>query len=286
MMRVLVAGGCGYIGRYVVSELLRIGHHVTVAQRRLEAVPAGAEGISFDIFAVDQRSFDRLGRPEVCINLVWEDGFDHNSAKHLDNIGGHVRFIKFLVEAGIRQMVGIGSVHEVGFYEGMVDERTPTNPVHAYAIAKNFLRQVQNLLCGQHGIVSQWARCHYVVGDDRRTQSVFKKLLEAEDLGKLSFDFNSGEMLRDYIDVGSVGRQIAVVASQTAVAGTIDCCSGKPVSLKSKVKDFISDHGLKIVPMWGSLPARPYDSPAIWGDSSRFAEAARALGPLSSSVAL
>ncbi|THD73151.1 MAG: NAD(P)-dependent oxidoreductase [Bradyrhizobium sp.] len=281
-MRVLVTGGCGYIGRYVVSELLRIGHHVTVAQRRLEGVPAGAEGVSFDIFALDRGSFDRLGRPEVCVNLAWEDGFDHNSAKHLDNVGGHVRFIRFLVEAGIKQIVGVGSVHEVGFYEGMVNERTATNPAHAYAIAKNFLRQVQKLLCNQRGIVSQWARCHYVVGDDRRTNSVFKKLLEAEDQGKLAFDFNSGEMLRDFIDVGSLGRQIAIVASQTAVAGTIDCCSGKPVSLRSRVTSFIADHQLKIVPMWGNLPARPYDSSAIWGDPSRFAEAARALGPLSS----
>jgi dTDP-6-deoxy-L-talose 4-dehydrogenase (NAD+) len=160
----------------------------------------------------------------------------------------------------------------------MVNERTPTNPAHAYAIAKNFLRQVQSLLCDQHGIVSQWVRCHYVVGDDRRNNSVFKKLLEAEDQGKLVFDFNSGEMLRDFIDVGKLGRQIAIVASQTAVTGIIDCCSGKPVSLRSKVTNFIADRQLKIVPVWGALSARPYDSSATWGDVSRFAEAARSLG--------
>jgi hypothetical protein len=41
------------------------------------------------------------------------------------------------------------------------------------------------------------------------------------------------------------------------------------------VLDFIAEHQLRIKPVWGEFPARPYESKAIWGDVTKL-NAARA----------
>ncbi|MFZ5814880.1 MAG: complex I NDUFA9 subunit family protein [Bacillota bacterium] len=73
MAVVLVAGGAGFIGSYIVRNLLRQGHKVVVISRRPESargkVPAGAELRQGDV--TDAASLDRaLTGVDVVINAV------------------------------------------------------------------------------------------------------------------------------------------------------------------------------------------------------------------------
>ena len=43
MARILVTGGCGFIGRHVASELISAGHAVTAFDAMIEQVHGGAE---------------------------------------------------------------------------------------------------------------------------------------------------------------------------------------------------------------------------------------------------
>ena len=63
--------------------------------------------------------------------------------------------------------------------------------------------------------------------------------------------------------------QIASVACQTEVTGTINCCTGKPVALADQVESFIKEHNFKIKLDYGAFPDRPYDSPEVWGDPTK-----------------
>ena len=69
--------------------------------------------------------------------------------------------------------------------------------------------------------------------------------------------------------VQELARQITAVATQTAVTGIINCCSGKPVSLAERVEQYIKEHHLKIELEYGAYPDRPYDSPCEYGDSTK-----------------
>ena len=73
----------------------------------------------------------------------------------------------------------------------------------------------------------------------------------------------------DIISVQDLAKQIAAVASQQEITGIINCCSGQPVSLADKVESFIKENGYDITLKYGAFPDRPYDSPAIWGDSTK-----------------
>lgn len=269
-MKYVVTGADGYIGRYVVSWLLAKGQDVVVATRRSEEFSSGgARRVRFNLRDADSSAFDVLGRPDILINLAWEDGFNHGSSSHFENASVHIKFLRHMLEGGLKHVVGVGSVHEVGYHVGPVDEFTPQRPQHPYGVAKNYVRQVQELLCKEFGAFSQWMRCYYIVGDDDLNKSIFTKLLSASREGKTTFPLNSGELLYDFIDVEELGALIASASSQTKVVGVINACSGEPVSLKSKVIDFVSKHGIEIELKWGEFPLRPYDSRAIWGETSK-----------------
>ena len=69
------------------------------------------------------------------------------------------------MESGIKRVAVMGSMHEVGFYEGSIDENTPCNPESLYGISKNALRNVVKLYCEQYDILFQWLRGFYIVGN-------------------------------------------------------------------------------------------------------------------------
>lgn len=267
--KILVTGGGGYIGRHVVNSLLERGHMVSVADPNYKTKAKNLIKIDLPIFSNDKNIFTNLGSPDVLVHLAWRDGFQHNRESHIEDLPKHFQFMQNMIQGGLKQLVGMGSMHEVGYFEGIVSERTPTNPQSFYGVAKNSLRQAMELIAKNNQTVFQWVRGYYIVGDDERSQSVFQKILAAEKRGEKFFPFVTGEKQYDFIDVKELGHQIAAVSDQTEIQGIINCCSGKPTSLAERAEKFISDNKLKIRLQYGVYPDRPYDSPMLWGDDTK-----------------
>lgn len=268
-MRILVTGANGYIGRYVVKELLDRGHEVYVSDIRYDDVDERAVRTDAQIFGCDEDIYSSLGEPEVCIHLAWRNGFVHNDMSHIDDFPKHYRFIKNMIDGGLKHIVVMGSMHEVGYYEGAIDENVPCNPRSLYGVAKNSLRQLVMMEAEDKGICCQWIRGYYIIGDDLKNNSIFSKLVAAAESGKKEFPFTSGSNKYDFITVRELAEQISAVSTQKEINGIINCCSGKPVSLADKVEGFIKENGYDIKLKYGAFPDRPYDSPAVWGNSEK-----------------
>lgn len=267
--RILVTGAGGYIGRHVVSALLDAGADVIAADIRLDGVDDRAEKRNADIFSDGEGLFSKLGSPDACIHLAWRDGFVHNSDLHMACLSDHYRFIRRMTDEGLKQIAVMGTMHEVGYWEGPIDENTPCNPVSLYGIAKDSLRRATfSMLKGKDAVV-QWLRAYYIYGDDKRSVSIFGKLLAAEEAGQEFFPFTTGKNKYDFIRVEELGKLLAACVLQTEVDGIINCCTGKPVSLAEQVESYIRDRGMKIRLKYGAFPDRPYDSPGVWGDAEK-----------------
>lgn len=267
-MKVAVTGAGGYMGRYVVRELLSRGHEVIAVDLNYKEVDSRAVFSDARIFSGDKDIFAQLGRPDLCIHLAWQDGFIHNSPKHMENLSDHFLFLKNMIEGGCKKIAVMGTMHEVGFWEGCVTADTPCKPLSQYGVAKNALRQSLLLLGEKEGVDIYWLRAFYIMGDDGRNSSIFTKLLEAQELGKKEFPFTTGENKYDFITIKELARQIVAAATQSKYRGIINVCSGTPVSLKDKVNDFIAEKGLDIKLKYGAFPERPYDSKIIYGDNT------------------
>lgn len=267
-MKVVVTGAAGYIGRHVVKELLNRGHEVVAVDLHFKEVDERATMSNVDIFSGDEEIYTKLGQPDLCIHMAWRDGFIHNSSLHMENLSNHFKFLKNMIDKGCKGIAVMGTMHEVGYWEGKIDADTPCNPLSQYGIAKNALRQALLQYAADKETDIYWLRAYYIMGDDTRNCSIFTKLLRASEDGKTTFPFTSGKNQYDFIDVKRLAMQIVAASTQKKYTGIINVCTGEPISLKNKVEAFIEEKHLDIKLEYGAFPDRVYDSPIIYGDNT------------------
>ncbi len=267
-MKVLVTGANGYIGQGVVSKLIDSGCDVVATDFCLNRVDKRAVLLTCNLFEVTN-PYLTFEKPDVLLHLAWRDGFKHDSETHLLDLPMHYQFICRAIESGIRRICVMGSMHEVGYHEGLVTADTPTNPQSLYGISKNALRQSISALQAGKEFELLWMRGFYIVGNNRYGCSVFSKIQDAAEKGETKFPFTSGENQYDFIDYTDFCDQIATASCKVGETGIIHCCSGKPMKLKQRVEQFLHENHYDIKLEYGKFPDRPYDSKAIWGDNTR-----------------
>ena len=267
-MKVLVTGANGYLGSGIVKAILDKGNEVIAVDFKTNNIDERAERIECNLFEI-VNPFNYFGEPDVLLHLAWRDGFVHYSDAHIDDLPKHYAFIKSMVKAGCKHVAVMGSMHEIGFFEGSINENTPCHPTTPYGIGKNALRDLTEMVCKKNNTVFQWLRGYYIVGNSKYGSSIFSKITAAVEEGKKEFPFTLGQNQYDFIDYPDFCNQVASAINQNREQGIINICSGRPEKLADRVERFIKENNYDIKLQYGVFPDRPYDSKAIWGDDTK-----------------
>lgn len=268
-MKILVTGANGYLGTGVVKQLCDDGVHVVAAcHSRIDIVDKRAEIKTCDIFDLKD-PFEFFGQPDVLLHMAWRNGFVHNDQSHMEDLPKHYSFIKKMIDSGCKHIAVIGTMHEVGFFEGSIKEDTPTHPESLYGISKDALRNAVKLICKNAGATFQWLRGYYIVGNSECGCSIFSKITSAEKNGQEMFPFTMGINQWDFIDYDDFAKRVASTVEQDKINGVINICHGRPEKLADRVERFIKENNYKIKLDYGKFPDRPYDSKAVWGDDNK-----------------
>jgi dTDP-6-deoxy-L-talose 4-dehydrogenase (NAD+) len=99
--------------------------------------------------------------------------------------------------------------------------------------------------------------------------SLFSMLRDAVARGDRVFDMSGGEQVRDYLPVQEVARVIVQLALSGADLGTVNICSGKPVSVRNLVKGWLTENGWEIQLNLGHFPYPDYEPMTFWGDDTK-----------------
>lgn len=268
-MKILVTGANGYLGTGIVEKLCDDGIDVVAnCHSDTRNVDQRATIKQCNIFKLDD-PFSYFGNPDILLHLAWRNGFVHNDPSHIEDLPYHYHFIKRMIDGGCKHIAVLGTMHEVGFFEGSIKEETPTHPESLYGISKDALRNTVELLCKNANAVYQWIRAFYIVGNTDSGCSIFSKITSAEENGQAFFPFTMGENQWDFIDYDLFCEQVAACVEQEMINGVINVCNGRPEKLADRVERFINDNNYHIKLDYGKYPDRPYDSKAVWGDDNK-----------------
>lgn len=269
--KILVTGANGYIGSKVVKKLLDLGNEVIAVDFADNHIDQRAIIYKTNIFG-EEDYYEMFSKPDVCLHMAWRDGFVHNSPNHILDLSNHFKFIKKMVDSGIKQIAIMGSMHEIGYFEGKIADVDKTNPQSLYGIAKDALRRACEMYCKDKEVTFQWLRGFYIFGDDEFGNSIFCKLIKASKDGTTNFPFTTGKNEYDFIHVDDLVKLISAAVMQDKIDGEINICSGTHKSLSEQIEWYIKNKNLNIKLDYGKYPDRPYDSPCIYGDNTKIQE--------------
>lgn len=263
-MRIAVTGANGFLGTGIVAELASRGHEVAAVDWRTDRVDGAVHLIEGSVFEMDD-PYAEMGNPGCVVHLAWRDGFRHDSDAHMEDLRLHVGLVKRLAASPLKRLAIMGTMHEVGYFEGGIRAETPCSPQSMYGIAKNALRQAAALICEGSGTELQWLRGYYIVDGDPSGSSIFSKISRAAAEGERTFPFTMGQSQYDFLDYPDFCSQVADIVTGDLGAGIYNVSSGRPEKLADRVERFIEENGFDIELEYGAFPDRPYDSPAVWG---------------------
>lgn len=277
MDKILVTGATGFIGHYVVTELLHKGYHVIASSAHVEKAKAAPWYGAVTYIPCDFEHFDPatdyhqyFGKPDRLIHLAWEGLPNYKSPSHLEvNYPRHASFLKNLVSHGLEDVTVTGTCFEYGMQEGCLSEDMPALPANPYANAKDQLRRYLEDLQKEIPFKFRWARLFYMYGKGQNPNSLLSQLDRALDEGKTVFNMSGGEQVRDFLPVEKVAAYLTDIATQQYITGIINCCSGDPVTVKELVERHLRQRHATITLNLGFYPYPDYEPMRFWGDNTK-----------------
>ncbi len=276
-MKILVTGSTGFIGNYVIRELIKRNDFEIIAtsidqikKARINEWFKDIKYIAQDLNEVKENYFTYFENPELLIHLSWQGLPNYKDLFHIErNLFTNYNFIKNMVQNGLRNLSVIGTCFEYGMQEGSLSEGIYTNPITAYGLAKDTLRKFIEELSKKFEFKFKWIRLFYLYGRGQNPKSILSQLDQALKNNEEKFNMSKGDQLRDYLEVEKAAEYIVQISLQNRINGIINCCSGKPISIKNLVKAYLKKKDMNIKLNLGYYPYPDYEPMAFWGDNKK-----------------
>jgi nucleoside-diphosphate-sugar epimerase len=272
-----VTGTTGFVGNEIINQLIKTDNIIiataieeaNIVKKRFDWF-SNVLYIQKDLDEKEENYFRFFNQPDMLIHLSWANLPNYKELFHIEkNLMSNYSFIKSLVTNGIKDVVCIGTCFEYGMQNGPLTEDINTKPCTLYGLAKDTLRKFIEELQKRYKFNFRWLRLFYPYGKGQSPTSLLSQLDRAISNNENIFNMSGGEQLRDYLHIEKVAEYIIECSLQNRVQGIINICSGKPVSVRSFVENYLKEKNITIKLNLGHYPYPDYEPMAFWGDKTR-----------------
>jgi len=155
----LLIGGAGYIGTYLISELLATGRRVTVLGRRATPMHALPDGVTYIVGDFGQHDLisSLLDCHQEVVHLAYatvpNTSFENPLADLLQNLPPTVQLFSEAADMGVKLvLVSSGGTVYGEANELPIRETHPTKPISPYGVTKLTLENYAYLYAATHGL--------------------------------------------------------------------------------------------------------------------------------------
>jgi nucleoside-diphosphate-sugar epimerase len=272
MIKTLVTGASGFIGRHSLPLLLKVGHEVhAVSSKKKNSSVNGINWHQTDLKNPSQvkRLFANV-RPTHLLHFAWctEPGSFWNDPKNNQWVQASLELLKTFQEHGGKRIVIAGTCAEYDWNEEIcLEERTPSRPATLYGNCKQELQLKANSFCEKYQLSLCWGRIFFVYGPHEHPARLIPSVINSL-LNKKTAECTHGKQYRDLLYVEDVASGFVALLCNK-VTGVVNIGSGESSMLRNIVETIGEKIGCPELIRLGSIPSRPGDPISLVADISK-----------------
>jgi GDP-4-dehydro-6-deoxy-D-mannose reductase len=277
MMRALVTGAGGFVGRHLVAHLSAAGDEVVTLDRH------GSRPVDITDPTATSEAV-AAAAPEIVYHLAgWANvgsSWQHPREVFDANAVGTLHVLLACRDAGVRRVLVVGSADLYGRvepHELPLTERSPLRPTSPYAASKAAAEVLALQAYLGSGLETVCARPFNHLGpgqsEDFVAPGLAARIARAERAGRRAIPVGNLSARRDFTDVRDVVRAYRLMVQHGSPGEVYNVCSGTDVSIEDLANRLLVHAGgdLELETDPGLL--RPVDLPILRGDATKLAEA-------------
>lgn len=261
MKKAIVTGADGFVGSYLVKELLENGYMVYAIglkenPKRIISVPNFVY-ISKDVNHVDELyAFFVEKNVDYFFHLAWRGsaGEERNDEKiQLANALTTSNCLRFAKKINCTRFIVSGTIMEFETNSVIYSEGTKPKPSYIYGAGKVAAHQICKPIANSIGIGLQWVYITnaYGIGEisPRFINTTIKKIIDDKEL-----QFSSGTQNYDFVYITDVATAFRLIAEKGVANKSYMIGSGNAKPLKEFVLELVSALDTVKKPVFGDIP--------------------------------
>lgn len=249
-MRVLVLGGCGFIGSYIVDALLKAGHDVRVLDHSPEKFREPISSVDYCIADFSDNVMMETAMDGIDVVFHSLSGTVPATSNRdpeqdiRDNLINTVRLLDIMRQTNVKRMVFLSSGGTVyGNPDTIpIPENHPLNPLCSYGIIKATIEKylfMHQQLYGLQSVVIRPSNPYGPRQSSMGIQGVISTFMAKMMRGEPVQVWGNGEVVRDFFHVEDLAR-LCVMATESDSVGVFNAGSGSGCSIRQLIR-IISD---------------------------------------------
>ena len=227
MKKVIVTGATGFIGHWVVRELLTHGIEVIAIVRK--------NSKNFDKLSSEKVRVVSCNLDQICelgnlisdkdIDTVYHFGWQgvsdediKNADVQISNVKATLDLINVLPQVGCNTFIGAGSLHEIEGHYDMLEDKVVTNLGYMYKAAKISAHWMGKALAGSKNIRFFWPIISNTYGVGEKSKRLINTVIREIFLGKTPA-LSAGKQNYDFVYISDVARAFYLIGEK-GVDGT------------------------------------------------------------------